>query len=131
MNNDDEKLQDALKQKKEADKLLLTSESYIAWLLTANLLAVCVIVSFVQMADWLKTVLIAVATVPFIIGVLYAIRIEQKAGYYECKKCGHRYVPTYKSVLFAMHSGRTRYMRCPECGKKSWQKKVLEKQRHV
>lgn len=22
--------------------------------------------------------------------------------------------------------GRTRYMKCPNCGKKSWQKKVIE-----
>ena len=48
-------------------------------------------------------------------------------GYYECKHCKHRYVPTYKAVNMAMHMGRTRYMRCPQCGKKSWQKKVLSK----
>ena len=57
-----------------------------------------------------------------------AVGIEQKAGYYECKNCHHRYVPTYWQTNLAMHIGRTRYMKCPECGKRSWQKKVLTKE---
>ena len=32
-----------------------------------------------------------------------------------------------KSVFLAMHMNRTRYMKCPECGKKSWDKKVINK----
>ena len=47
--------------------------------------------------------------------------------YYECAECGHRYVPHYKNVFWAMHFGRTRYMKCPECGKRSWNKKVIRK----
>ena len=63
-----------------------------------------------------------------IIGFGFALKIEQVAGYYECKKCGHRYVPTYPDVLWAMHIGRTRYMKCPKCNKRSWQKKVISKE---
>lgn len=59
--------------------------------------------------------------------LFYCIKIEQIAGYYECKECGHKYMPTFKAIFLSMHMGRTRYMRCPECGKKSWQKKVLTK----
>ncbi|MBE6885229.1 MAG: DNA-binding protein, partial [Ruminococcaceae bacterium] len=33
----------------------------------------------------------------------------------------------YRAVAMAPHMGRTRYMRCPQCEKKSWQKKVLSK----
>ena len=51
--------------------------------------------------------------------------IEQKAGYYECGECHHKYVPEYKNMLWAPHMGRTRYMKCPKCGMKSWQKKVI------
>jgi NAD-dependent SIR2 family protein deacetylase len=53
------------------------------------------------------------------------IRIEQTAGYYECNKCHEKYVPKYHSVLFAMHFGRTRFMKCPKCNKYSFQKKVI------
>ena len=55
------------------------------------------------------------------------LKIEQVAGYYECEHCHHKYVPTYLNLNKAMHMGRTRYMKCPECGKKSWQKKVIKK----
>ena len=44
-----------------------------------------------------------------------------------CRKCGHRYIPTYQAVVNAMHAGRTRYMKCPHCGQKSWSKKVINK----
>ena len=51
----------------------------------------------------------------------------QVAGYYQCKKCGHKYIPTYKEVKMAMHMGRTRYLKCPCCKQKSWNKKVINK----
>ena len=54
------------------------------------------------------------------------VKIEQVAGYYECQKCHHKYVPTYWTTNLAPHIGRTRHMRCPKCGEKSWQKKVLK-----
>lgn len=38
-----------------------------------------------------------------------------------------QYVPKYSQVYFAMHSGTTRYMKCPKCNKKSWQIKTLSK----
>ena len=57
---------------------------------------------------------------------IFALRIEQTAGFYECRHCGNKYVPKYKSVLMAMHVGTTRYMKCPVCHKHSWQKKTLK-----
>ncbi len=36
-------------------------------------------------------------------------------------------IPTFGSVLWAPHMGRTRYMKCPKCGKTTWNKKVLKK----
>ena len=61
----------------------------------------------------------------FFAGCLLCVKIEQSVGYYECKHCEHRYIPTMKRTLFTFSIGRTRYMRCPVCGKWSWQKKVL------
>ena len=121
-------LLEVIKQKEQADKRLLSLEIFIGVVVSLILFALVFIAAFVQMADWLRIVLIVTGIVPFAIGVAYAIRIEQTAGYYECGKCGYRYVPSYGSVLWAMHVNRTRYMRCPKCGQKSWQKKVLSKE---
>ena len=79
------------------------------------------------MPDWARVCLIIAGVIPCFVGCIYGIKIEQTAGYYECAECGHRYIPTFGSVLWAPHFGRTRLMKCPECGKKSWNKKVLKK----
>ena len=80
------------------------------------------------MQVWLRFVLICGGLVVFLIAILFSLRIEQKAGYYECKCCKNRYIPTFKQTLFAMHVNRTRYMKCPKCGKKSWNKKVISRE---
>lgn len=120
-------LLEMVRQKEESDRHLLTAEIYIAVLGTLIFLALVFAAAFAPLENWLRAVLIVTGLIPFLICIFYAVKIEQKAGYYECAKCGHRYVPTYKSVLFAMHVNRTRYMKCPECGEKSWQKKKLSK----
>lgn len=131
MSNYNEKLEKNLismvKEKEKADKRLLSMEIFIVVLVSAILLSLVFTAAFVQMADWLRVCLIVIGFVVFTIGVAYAVKIEQTAGYYECAQCGHKHIPTFSSVLWSMHMGRTRYMKCPKCSKKSWQKKVISK----
>lgn len=115
------------RQKELADKRLLSLEIYIGYTASLTFFAMLLVAVYVQMADWLRILLIVLGFALLLAGGLCALRIEQMAGYYECKKCGHRYVPTYPAVNLAMHLGRTRYMRCPACHKWTWQKKVLKK----
>ncbi len=124
----EEKLIKMLKQKEESDKRLFSLEIYIGLMVSIILFSLIFVAAFVQMEDWLRVVLIFIGFIQFTIGISFAIRIEQTAGYYECEKCGNRYVPTFRSVLKAMHINRTRYMKCPKCGQKSWQKKVISKE---
>ena len=123
----DENLIEMKKQKEQSDKRLLTMEIVIGVLTSLVFFALIFIASFVQMEDWLRITLILTGFIPFIIMVPFAIRIEQVAGYYECNKCHYKYIPTYSSVLWAMHINRTRYMKCPKCNQRSWQKKVIKK----
>ena len=129
MENYNEKTEKTLiemvKQKEAADKRMLTFEILIGALSSIFLFTLIFLASFIQMQTWLRITLISFAMVQFIISMIFALRIEQVAGYYECRKCGHKYVPSYKSVTMAMHMGRTRYMKCPKCGKMSWQKKTV------
>lgn len=124
----EKKLLDMVKQKQQADKRLMRAEVFIGITATVVLLALVFLAAFVQMANGLRIALIAIGFVLFLAGCFYALRLEQVAGYYECAECGHRYVPTYKAVSMAQHMGRNRKMKCPECGRKSWQKKVLTKE---
>ena len=116
-----------VKQKEESDKKLLALEWVTGALSLVVLFVPIIIASLVPMEDTTRLIIVFSGFVPAVIGFGVALKIEQMAGYYECKECGHRYVPTFKAVNAAMHMGRKRYMRCPKCNKKSWQKKVLSK----
>lgn len=118
-------LLEMIKQKQQADKKLLSSEIYIGLFSTIIFLSLAFVASFVEMQTWLRILLIVIGLINFIIGVAYAIKIEQVAGYYECGKCHHTFIPEYKNVFFAMHAGRTRYLKCPKCNQRSWNKKVI------
>ena len=75
---------------------------------------------------WQLVVILATCVV-FLIPCFYALKLEVSVGAYKCKNCGHEIVPTYKEALNAMHRGTTRYLKCPECGKRTWCKKVIKK----
>ncbi len=121
-------LLEMIKQKQESDKRLLKLEIVLGIIAVLPLIAAVVIASIVPMEEWKGGLLVGLSLLPLLIATPFALKIEQKAGYYVCKNCGHRYVPKYSNVFMAMHIGRTRYMKCPECSKNSWHKKVLTKE---
>ena len=116
-----------VKQKEASDKRLLNMEIVLGVSGTILFLAAIFCAAFLDLQIWARIVIIVSAFILFLLMCFFLIRIEQVTGYYECKHCHHRYVPTYMQANMAMHFGRTRYMKCPNCGKKSWQKKVLSK----
>ena len=132
MDNYQEKSQQMLlemvKEKEEKDKMLLRSELLVGILSLIPLLIATIFAAYSQsLAEWIRGVIVLASLIPFLIALPFLIKIEQKAGFYKCAECGHRYVPTFRSVFLAPHMGTTRRMTCPKCGKKSWQKKVLTK----
>ncbi|MBO4854659.1 MAG: helix-turn-helix transcriptional regulator [Oscillospiraceae bacterium] len=126
--NIEKNLLEMVKQKEQSDRRLLKTEIVIGVLSTVFLFAMISIGAvFMMMQEkiWVFFLLFGIGLLQLIVCTMFCLRIEQVAGYYACRKCGYRYVPTYGSVNGAMHMGRTRYMKCPQCGKRSWQKKVI------
>lgn len=121
-------LLEMIQLKEQADKRLLTMELVTGILCLIPLAAAVVVGTVVPMKESTATLIILAGLLPLLIATPFMLRIEQTAGYYECKKCGHKYVPAYKNVFIAAHINRTRYMKCPACGRRSWQKKVLRKE---
>ena len=109
----------------EQNRRMLRMEYGISFPAIAAGLIMCAVAAYVDLPEWARILLIAAGLVVILTVGMIAVGIEQKAGYYECRECGHRYVPKYGRTFFAPHMGRTRYMKCPECGKRSWQRKVL------
>lgn len=121
-------LLEMIKQKEAADKRLLRIEIVLGIISVLPLIASIIFVNMMPMEEWKSSIIVGICILPLLIATPFALKIEQKAGYYECRKCGHKHIPKYCSVFMAMHMGRTRYMKCPKCGKKSWQKKVISKE---
>ena len=114
-------------QNKKLYKYLLVAEIIISVLAMLILLAMVFVASFLQMEQASRIILIVGGTMPMVIVLPFLIKIEQISGYYYCPKCSHTYIPQYKDILWSQHFGWSRIMRCPQCGKKSLHKKVLEK----
>ena len=83
-----------------------------------------IIAPFMPEGPWQLAVILG-ACVLFLIPCFYALKLEVSVGAYRCKNCGYEIVPTYTQALSAMHKGTTRYLKCPNCGKRTWCKKML------
>ena len=93
---------------------------------TALISGLFIVAFFVPEGVWQLVAILGLCIV-FLIPCFYALKLEISVGTYKCKNCGHEIVPTYKQALNAMHMGTTRYLKCPECNKRSWCKKVIKK----
>lgn len=121
-------LLEMVKKEEMQNKKLMMYENVIGFGSTLSFLIQVLVAVFFVKNTTAQILLFILAFAFLIIGVSFALKIEAETGYYECQKCHNKYVPKYSSVYFAMHFGTTRYMKCPKCGKKSWQKKVMSKE---
>ena len=121
-------LLEMVKKEEMQNKKLMMYENVIGFGSTISFLIQVLVAVFFVKNTTAQIILFILAFAFLIVGISFALKIESETGYYECQKCHNKYVPKYSSVYFAMHLGTTRYMKCPKCGKKSWQKKVMSKE---
>lgn len=121
-------LLEMIKKEEMQNKKLMMYENVIGFGSTISFLIQVLVAVFFVKNTTAQILLFILAFAFLIVGVSFALKIEAETGYYECQKCHNKYVPKYSSVYFAMHLGTTRYMKCPKCGKRSWQKKVMSKE---
>ena len=126
-NKNEELLLEMAKEIEKKNKTIWTTMWVIMTVSIIALLAgIFAATFFVPEGPWQLVAVIAV-TVIFLIPCFYALKLEVSVGAYKCKNCGHEIVPTYSQALNAMHMGTTRYLKCPECNKRTWCKKVIKK----
>ena len=114
-------------QEEEANRKLLSMEWVIGVGSTLIFFLGIFAGSYAVVDTLWRILLIGGSTLIFLVGTTIALKLEQSVGYYECPECGERYVPPTGAGVFAPHFGRTRRMKCPRCGKRAYQKKVLTK----
>ena len=128
MDKAEKKLLEMQKEKIKSDKSLLRAEIIIG--VTATIILLACVFAFaylMERGEYLFGVLSLVfGLLVFMPSLLFCLYIEQKAGYYKCGNCGHKFIPTFSQVSLAPHVGRSRWMKCPNCQKRSYCKKTLD-----
>ena len=131
MENNNEKneqiLLDMAKELEKKNKTVWTSMWVLMIVSITALIAGLFIAAFLIPAGVWQLVTILALCVVFLIPCFYALKLEVSVGAYKCKNCAHEFVPTYAQALNAMHMGTTRYLKCPNCQKRTWCKKVWKK----
>ena len=120
-------LLDMAKELEKKNKAVWSSMWIIMIISITVLIAGIFIAAFLIPKGVWQLVTILCVCVVFFIPCLYALKLEVSVGAYKCKKCGCEIVPTYKEAMNAMHMGFTRYLKCPNCNKRTWCKKVTKK----
>lgn len=119
-----------LEMAKEIEKKNKTIWSAMWALMTVSIIAllagVLIAAFLIPEGVWQLVTILATCAL-FLIPCFYALKLEVSVGAYRCKNCGQEIVPTYTQALNAMHRGTTRYLKCPECNKRTWCKKVIKK----
>ncbi len=121
-------LLDMAKEVQRKDKTIWTSMWIILTVSMVTMLAGILLAGFLMPEGVWQVVVILGICVVFLAPCFYALKLEISVGAYKCKNCGHGIVPTYSHALWAMHSGTTRYLKCPKCNKRTWCKKVLNRE---
>ena len=129
-NNDQKNEQLLLEMAKELEKKSKTIWNAMWTIMTVSIIGLlgglALVAYFIPEGPWMLVAILSLCVV-FLIPCFYALKLEVSVGAYKCKNCGYEIVPTYKQALNAMHRGTTRYLKCPNCNKRTWCKKVLKK----
>ena len=129
-NNDQTNEQLLLEMAKELEKKNKTIWNAMWTIMAVSIIGLlgglAVIAFFMPEGPWMLVAILTLCVI-FLIPCFYAVKLEVSVGAYKCKNCGHEIVPTYTQALNAMHRGTTRYLKCPNCNKRTWCKKVLKK----
>lgn len=89
-------------------------------LVVLSALALCLIAGFVSMPIPVRLLLIgcAVLSIAAVVAVVTVVAVNTEV--FICRQCGEKFVPTLFDYVWGPHTARRRYLRCPHCGKKSW-----------
>ena len=118
---------DMTKELERKNKTIWTSMWAIMIVSMIALFAGILITAFLIPEGLWQVIIMLGICIVFLIPCFYALKLEISVGAYKCKNCGNEIVPTYLQALNAMHCGTTRYLKCPNCKKRTWCKKVFKK----
>lgn len=90
-------------------------------------LALIIISAYCIDEIWLCLLLIGIALIVVVSDVAVILLVAVSTEIYECAHCGEKFVPSLSAYLRAPHTFRRRYLKCPFCEKRDWDKSHFRK----
>lgn len=119
---------ETFEREKKMNRINIIGEIIIGVVLIILGLIAILIISFVPMSVLLRILLIILTLICECVGTVGLVILDANVGYYECKACHERFVPTMKQYVFGLHTMTKRKLLCPKCGKKTWCSKRISKE---
>ena len=116
-----------LVKERKASKTKLAVTILTALITLIPSFTILLLAGFLDISDSLRIWLIIIAFVVIVIGVIICCFLDNDFGSFECRNCGHKFVPNLGAYIMGMHTITTRHLKCPKCGKRTWCKKRLTK----
>lgn len=63
---------------------------------------------------------VAIPVVIMIVASLLIGRVTLSDREYDCPECQKTFTPGWKKIMFTVHSGSKRVLKCPHCGRKGF-----------
>ena len=124
----EELLIEMAKQEENKNKKLIINMYVLLITTVIFYIGIVLLAVYTLKEGFLLGTIIIISTILTVCVAFYGLKLEVDTGYYECKKCHHRFIPEYFKALMAPHINTTRYLKCPNCHKRSWTKKVMSKE---
>lgn len=99
-------------------KIIISTISCILVILSS--LVLILLSAYFVTQIWLKFVIIGIALIVVVADISVILLVAVSTEIYKCEKCGEEFVPTLTAYILAPHTFKRRYLKCPHCGKKSW-----------
>ena len=106
-------------------KVVITTVSCVLTVLAC--LAINLLSALFIAQVWLKFVMLGISLVMCFAVVAVIVVVAVSVEIYECKECGEGFVPTLSAYVLAPHTLTRRYLKCPFCGKRHWNKSRIRK----
>lgn len=123
----EEQLLDIIQQKERSDKLLQGMRIFTYILLLLVYVGLLFVLNQMPYSDLGMLLVVVFEYSLLAVFIVFNFKIFRFAGYWKCKDCGHAYNPTLKQSWHAFYFFSWARLRCPNCKKRRWHKKVYQK----
>lgn len=107
---------------KTSPKLKYTISTILAIVTILITLGLILLAGFVIEEVWIKILVCVISVLLVVSNIALILLVAVNTEVYECCHCGEKFVPTMREYLMGANTMKKRYLRCPYCHKKGWNK---------